>query len=77
VTSVATKALLAKEERVQLRDLPLGGYFGLQTPAHRLAELGQLIEIRLDIQAQVLLAGNQQRRARQVDLALVSGDQSL
>jgi hypothetical protein len=36
----------------------------------------QLTEVALDVEARVLFAGDQQRGARQVDLALVASDES-
>src|SRR5438132_14377446 len=58
VARVATKALFAKQQRVQRGNLPLGHGFVRQSRAECLSELLELVQVGVWLEAWVFFAGD-------------------
>jgi hypothetical protein len=75
-SGVTPKTLLAKQERVQDGQLAVRRGPSRETPSQRATEVIELVQVGSRVEARVFLAGNQQGRTRQVDLALAAADES-
>src|SRR5207248_2132325 len=73
---IAAKCLLAKQQRVHGGNLSLGHRLVGESSPQRLTELVDLVQVGLWLESWVFFAGDEQRSARQVELALVGSGES-
>jgi hypothetical protein len=75
VGGIAAEALLAEQQRIQLGQLSFGRRLAPEALAQRLAQPIELIQVLAQVEVRVLLDRDQQRGARDVNLALVAADE--
>jgi hypothetical protein len=72
---VAAEALLAKQKRIQRGELAFGGGLTADALAQAVAQPIELVQVPPRVEVRVLLDRDEQRRARDVELALVPSDE--